>query len=281
MGLFRKKIGFSPIPYGFDSIELLERSNNAWNSSRLLNDEANKRLPILFCLDVSASMAVRRGSGSYAPIELLNAAVGQFLNQLRDTPEAEVAFLTFGKTVVDFVEFQSLREVDSVKFRAIIDPRRNGTKLASAVEQSVQMLEQRKAKLTRSMLEHYAPFLIVVTDGDEGDTPEDTKRAQALLEEHCRSHTGQESLIVPFVIGVGEEIPLKTLKGYARGFPRGCIPFKNLDKIQDFKSVFKWIGDSIQHSVDLNASSDNFIKELDNLIEESLGEEWDKADIGG
>ena len=44
------------LEYNYDSIYLKMRSRNGMSASSLKRDAANKRLPILFCLDVSASM---------------------------------------------------------------------------------------------------------------------------------------------------------------------------------------------------------------------------------
>ena len=272
MNFLRKRLRFPSTPFHYDSIDLVKRSASEWNSSYRT---ADKSLPILFCLDVSASMLVPGGRGGYAPIDLLNAAISQSLDQLRDTPEAEVevAFLTFSKKTIDFTGFNPLRNLDSAKFKVIIDPKQSGTKLASAVKESVNMLQQHKMDLVNDRLPHYVPFLIIVTDGAEGDSAKDTASAQKLLEEHCRSRPNQDSLIVPIVIGVGEDGALEKLPGYSKGFLKGnipFIPFKNLNSIQEFKSLFSQIVDRIHDSVKWNFNQD---EEID--IRKTIAEEWD------
>ena len=212
--------------YKYESIEIKERSDSFMNSSRLIRN-ASARLPILFCLDVSASMAVRRNKEAEPPITLLNDAVKQLLNQLRnELPMAEVAFLTFSERDVDYVPFQSLNDLIDLEFHEVAD--QNATSLAHAVEMSVQMIEHERAELDRLMVENYAPFLIVVTDGDEGDKrQEDVDRVQNLLYSHCKSHSGEQTLIVPFIIGVGEDVSLDKLRGYARGFEEGFFRLRN------------------------------------------------------
>ena len=259
--------------YKYESIEIKERSDSFMNSSRLIRN-ASARLPILFCLDVSASMAVRRNKEAEPPITLLNDAVKQLLNQLRnELPMAEVAFLTFSERDVDYVPFQSLNDLIDLEFHEVAD--QNATSLAHAVEMSVQMIEHERAELDRLMVENYAPFLIVVTDGDEGDKrQEDVERVQNLLYSHCSSHSGEEqTLIVPFIIGVGEDVSLDKLRGYARGFKEGFFRLRNKAQIRAFRAIFKIVGDSIGSSIDLNADQDSFLERLGQVVRDEINRE--------
>ena len=253
--------------YNYGSIIVTERSDSFLNSSRLMNAAA--RLPILFCLDVSASMAERKDEKTPPPITLLNEAVKQLLNQLRDElPMAEVAFLTFSEKDV-YVPFQSLSDLLDLEFHVVAD--QNGTRLARAVEISIKMIEERVAELDNLMVENYAPFLIIVTDGDEGDKKKsDVERAQELLYSHCRSHTGEKTLIVPFIIGVGEDFSLYKIKGYSRGFESGAFHLKSHAEIQAFRAIFSAIGDSIIGSIDLNADQDKFFDRLGQHVQEEI-----------
>lgn len=135
------------VVYKYKSIIVKERSDSFMNSSRLIRNTA-ARLPILFCLDVSASMAVRRDKATPPPIALLNEAVKQLLDQLRDElPMAEVAFLTFSERDVDYVPFQSLSDLLDLEFHVVAD--QNGTSLAHAVKKSIEKIQEEKFETTQ------------------------------------------------------------------------------------------------------------------------------------
>lgn len=262
-----KKPGVNNVVYNYKSIVVKERSDSFLHSSRR---PASTRLPILFCLDVSASMAVRRDADTEPPIKLLNEAVKQLLNQLRDElPMAEVAFMTFSESDVDFVPFQSLYDLLDLEFHVVAD--QNATSLAHAVEKSIELIEYERSELNRKMIQNYAPFLIIVTDGDEGDKKQsDIDRAQKLLLDHCRSHRGEKSLIVPFIIGVGENMSLEKLDAYSQGFKQGKFRLRNNAQIQVFRAVFKIVGESISSSIDLNADRNNFLNQLGQRVQEEI-----------
>lgn len=257
------------VVYKYKSIIVKERSDSFMNSSRLIRNTA-ARLPILFCLDVSASMAVRRDKATPPPIALLNEAVKQLLDQLRDElPMAEVAFLTFSERDVDYVPFQSLSDLLDLEFHVVAD--QNGTSLAHAVKKSIEKIQEERKELERMMVENYAPFLIVVTDGDEGDKKQaDIEQAQEALYAHTRSHAGERTLIVPFIIGVGEDVGLDKLRGYSKGFEEGAFRLKNRAQIQVFRAIFRIVGDSIGSSIDLNADRDDFLDMLGNRVREEI-----------
>lgn len=259
----------SNVNLAYQSITITERSDSFMNSSRLIRNTAT-RLPILFCLDVSASMAVRRNQDTESPIWLLNDAVKQLLNQLRnELPMAEVAFLTFSEKDVDYVPFHSIYDLLDLEFHVVAD--QNATSLAHAVEMSIQMIEYERADLMNALVEHYAPFLIVVTDGDEGDRKKsEIERVQNILYSHCRSHSGEQALIVPFIIGVGEDVSLDKLRGYSRGFEEGYFRLRNKAQIKAFRAIFKIVGDSIGSSIDLNADQDTFLDNLGQRVRDEI-----------
>ena len=254
------------VVYQYKSIFVKERSDSFMNSSRLIRN-TNTRLPILFCLDVSASMAIRRNKAAPPSIDLLNEAVKQLLNQLRDElPMAEVAFLTFSEREVDYLSFQSLSDLIDLEFHVVPE---NGTSLAHAVMESIEKIKEERRELERLMVENYAPFLIIVTDGDEGDTKQsDIKQAQETLYAHTCSRS---DVIIPFIIGVGEDVSLDKLKGYSRGFEEGTFRLKNSAQVQAFRAIFKIVGDSIGSSVDLNADRDSFLNRLGGRVREEIG----------
>ena len=245
------------------------------DSSELLRSGLTtaKRLPILFCVDVSGSMS----RGSPRPIDLMNKAVNQFLTEIRCESEidgAEVAFVTFANGIVDLLDFDQLNLIEEVRFHHVNDTA--GTRMADAVIKSIEKMDERRSQLIQWKIEHYAPFLVIVTDGHEMDSPESAKNAQYLLQEHCRSHRGEggSKIILPYVIGVGNEIHSETLKEYSKGFLNGAFHIRDSSDMEAFSAMFRLIGDSVQYSVNLNDGA--IIKGIKDHVMEQI-DDWDDS----
>jgi len=111
------------------------------------NFNTSKRLPIVFCLDVSPSMGWQVGLNSPS-IDLLNAAVSNFVAELKDDPKArtcaEVAFVTFSTTIEMDTEFESIGTLQTPTFRTVNE---GGTQMAAAVLRSIEKIENRRKQL--------------------------------------------------------------------------------------------------------------------------------------
>lgn len=234
----------------------------------------SKRLPIVFCLDVSPSMGWQVGNNSPS-IDLLNAAVSNFVEELRDDPKArtcaEVAFVTFSTNIEMDTEFESISTLRTPRFQTVEE---GGTQMAQAVLRSIEKIEMRRRQLENMEIPYYAPFLVLVTDGnpDENDTASLQASALAAVRNHCDSHIGASEIIVPFVIGVGEYISSKTLNEYAAGFTKGYFPITGTAgqaRVQ-FNKVFQMIGNSTKKSIHLNGKVLETITTLQNDMNDLL-----------
>lgn len=233
---------------------------------KIQNLNTSKRLPIVFCLDVSPSMGWQVGNNSPS-IDLLNASVSNFVAELKDDPKAracaEIAFVTFSTDIEMDTEFTSISTLQTPKFKTVEE---GGTQMAQAVLRSIEKIETRRRQLRNSEIPYYAPFLVIVTDGnpDDNDAPDLQARALQLVKKHCDSHIGASEIIVPFVIGVGEYISVKTLNSYASGFVDGYFPITGAAgkaRVQ-FNKVFQMIGNSTKKSIHLNGRTSKVIATL-------------------
>lgn len=236
-----------------------------------------KRLPIVFCLDVSPSMGWKQ-SGSKSSIELLNEAVSGFIKELKDDPKAraaaEIAFVTFSTKIEMDTEFESVSSISIPTF----SPIKGGTQMATAVLRSIEKIEDRRKQLENNEISYYAPFLVLVTDGNPDNNDDLTKQSQAmsLVKSHCDSHIGAQEIIVPFIIGVGEDVNVKTLNNYSAGFTNGFFHIKeNTSKSSQFSKVFKMIGNSTKKSIHLNGSAQKIVNIIKNDMNDLL------ADLAG
>lgn len=227
---------------------------------------ASKRLPIVFCLDVSPSMGWKT-HGNSSSMDLLNAAVTNFLEELKADPKAsasaEVAFVTFSSNIKMDTSFESINALKAPKFRAVW---RGGTNLSEAILRAIEKIEIRRKELERNETPYYAPFLVIITDGDPDGADDITRQMQAVaaVKRHCESHVGAEEIIIPFVIGVGDHISSNTLNEYAAGFTKGYFPIRGAaEKMKaKFKKVFQLIGNSTKKSIKLSGKTEETISTI-------------------
>lgn len=238
------------------------------------NTNTSKRLPIVFCLDVSPSMGWQVGMNSPS-IDLLNAAVSNFVAELKEDPKArtcaEVAFVTFSTNIEMDTQFESISSLSTPTFQTV---EKGGTQMAQAVLRSIEKIETRRKQLENMEIPYYAPFLVLVTDGNPDENDSAALQAQALsaVKSHCDSHIGASEIIVPFVIGVGDHISSKTLDEYASGFTKGYFPINGTAgkaKLQ-FNKVFQMIGNSTKKSIHLNGKAVEIISTLQNDMNDLL-----------
>lgn len=240
-----------------------------------------RRLPIVFCLDVSPSMGWRIGNNS-ASIELLNEAVNQFIEELREDvrarSSAEINFITFTDKIVDETGFMSINSLSRQTFKPVQDA---GTSLAKAVLYCIDKIEAHRTELEDAEIPCFAPFLVLVTDGNPDDDDEEEKllegKALNALLRHCSEGIPSSEFIVPFVIGVGDHVNPKTLDRYASGIGPGHFSIKGqtADAKLKFGKVFKLIRNSASKSLRKDAKSEMIEmiqNEMADLYRDLIGE---------
>lgn len=241
---------------------------------------ATKRLPMVLCLDVSPSMDYRAGLDSDSAITLLNSAVNDLIDVLVEDTEtkaaAEIAIVTFSSHLEMDTPFVPIGKVGHQVLKTV---EKGGTNIGLAVKRSIEKIEERRDELNNTDTEYFAPFLVIVTDGNPDGNYKNAVYEESieLVRKHCDSHVGAEEIIVPFVIGVGDKIEPETLYKYSEGFVKGYIPIKGDDKERKerFQRAFRFIGNSTRKSVHLNASDEQIVKGIKTDLTELV------SDLGG
>lgn len=202
----------------------------------------SKRCPIVLCLDISPSMRTNNR------IENLNKAVEVLLSELEKDSKAkncaEIAVVTFSTAVDDSSEFEMVGYWKGKKFSTV---EKGGTNTSEAVLTAIKKIETRIDELDNDDIEHYIPFLVLVTDGDPDET--DNKQRQEEAIQAVNSHCVNSPLIAPFIIGVGEQVTEKSLDRFAEKFTRKAIILDGENQDVDFKQLFAFIGNSIKNSL--------------------------------
>ena len=224
------------------------------------NESSDKSLPILFLLDVTASML--KGTKSRNRLVLLNKFLEDFIRTCIQDPKirksADVCFMTFADDIYLKTSFENIRwmkdhmdpplyrhpNCGDVTWKGCRDlegkyekefhvpsfswNRDNGTNIGLALKEAVTVLENRvKACGPRGA---YPPFLILVTDGHPYEPSNDCyyedlaaqEEAVRCLRAHSRTHHDENNLIIPLVIGVGnDDINVTRLGEFAQVFEAG------------------------------------------------------------
>ena len=218
---------------------------------------ASKRLPIVFCLDVSPSMNGRVSGSRFSRIELLNTAMLNFLKELKNDTKvrtsAEISFVTFSTNIEMDSDFESVNSIKIPTFQTVAE---GGTNMAQAIIRSIAKIESRREELDDAEIGYYVPFFVLLTDGnpDKNDNTSLLEKAIVKVQQYCDSHVGASEIIIPFIIGVGDEVEVSTLNRLSERFTGKAILIDssvgNQDKI--FEDVFKFIGNSVIGSIHLN-----------------------------
>lgn len=238
--------------------------------------KVTKRLPIVFCLDVSPSMRFPENTRN-TPINLLNISVKNFIEELSKHPKAsaavEISFVTFSDNIEVDSAFESLQRLNFEDFSTV---EFGGTQISKAVIHSINKIEEQKRKLERGMIPYYAPFLVLITDGDpdEIEGSEAHKKALDMVQTHCDSATTLKNMIIPFIIGVGDNIHTETLNKYSAGFASSYFPVRgdesNLQR--SLTKVFQLISNSALNSVNQKNPIKTIRDDMDEVLKKFLSE---------
>lgn len=234
-----------------------------------------KRLPIVFCLDVSPSMAWDVDNRDIIPMELLNNSVNTFIREInsdgRTRSSAEVAYVTFSTNIEVDSPFIPARNLDNIHLRPV---REGGTNMAQAILRSYEKLEQRVSEYVKNGIRYNVPFFVLVTDGNPDDNDNNLlqEKAIATVNAHCHSHQGANGLVIPFIVGVGKRVDKKTLFRYSEGFTNGFFHIRgDSQQVQNcFADVFRVISNSTKASVHLNLSARDIVDTIRTTMKKGL-----------
>lgn len=198
------------------------------NSQQDLINNPNPRIAICLCLDTSGSMAG-------APIEALNRGVRLFYDSIKQdmiaSGVAEIAVVTFGSGGVhchaDFTSVASVSRVPSFSAGG-------GTPMGEAVNMALDKLAKRRREYSKSGVEFYKPWLVLMTDGMNTGSREEMKRARQRVDDLC---TSANLDFLP--VGVGSGVNMEQLASFSAGHQP--MKLRGLS----FREFFAWLSRSV------------------------------------
>lgn len=194
-----------------------------------LNDNPTTRVPVVLCLDVSASMTIDNR------IDQLNQGVQEFFRSISEDHiarySAEICIVTFGSEAQKLVDF-NYADRQKEAFAKMTLQAKGNTAMGSAVEMSLSLLDARKKEYQEKGIDYWQPWLVLMTDGQATDNI-DTAVAR------CQELVGQGKLVI-FPLALGKGANLKQLELFSPKRPPMRI---NEHKMSEF---FNWLSQSVR-----------------------------------
>lgn len=191
-----------------------------------LVENPTPRVAICLVLDVSGSM-------QGPPIAELNEGVQLFFRAILadETAQyaAEIAVVTFGNIARVELDFADIHKQTVPVFSAS-----GSTPMAQAVNHALDLLENRKKEYSEAGVDYYQPWMVLMTDGEPTDQPQDVAAAG-----HRTSDLVEKKKLTIFPIGIGEKANMSVLATFSP--KRAPAKLKGLD----FKSFFEWLSKSV------------------------------------
>lgn len=193
-----------------------------------LIDNPTTRVPVVLCLDTSASM---RGE----KITELDAGVKQFFKAVLDDDIAkysvELCIVTFSSTAKKVLDFANIeRQVSSFEHMSLVAS--GNTAMGAAVNLSVELLENRKKEYQDKGVDYWQPWLVLMTDGQPTDDISEASRKVSEM-------VNNKKLTI-FPIGIGDGANMARLKQFSP--KRDPLRLKGL-MLSEF---FDWLGKSVK-----------------------------------
>lgn len=205
-----------------------------------LSENAQPRVPICLCLDVSGSMGAvefDENNNQVTRIEELQKGIEKFYREIRENEvakyAAEICVVTFdtdAKCVLDFANINR-QEVPQLKLGGT-------TAMGEGVNLALDLLENRKAEYVDAGTDYFQPWLVLMTDGK----PNSGNRSKAELEQamnRTKKMISDKKLTL-FPIGVGDGANLETLANFTP--KRTAMKLKGLC----FAEFFEWLSSSVE-----------------------------------
>lgn len=175
------------------------------------------------------------GSMSGQPIMELNEGVRQFIEEVRDDDYAassvEVGIITFGGTVREVLDFQTVDKISSRKAELFAD---GNTPMGEAINLAIQRLEERKNQYKQHGVSYYQPWLVLMSDGAPTDGHIFEQAASRLKQ------LAESRKVTVFGIGIGHQADLHQLAK--------CCPSNRPPRLLQglkFKEFFEWLSQSL------------------------------------
>lgn len=194
-----------------------------------LLDNPTTRVPVVLCLDVSASMTID------GRIDQLNKGVQEFFRSVSEDKiakwAAEICIVTFSNEATKLVDFNYV-EKQKEAFDALELKAGGNTAMGAAVELSLSLLDQRKEEYRKKGIDYWQPWLVLMTDGQATDNID--KAA-----EKCSKLVDDGKLVI-FPLALGRGANLEELKSFS---PKRAPLRLNEHKLSEF---FNWLSQSVR-----------------------------------
>lgn len=178
------------------------------------------RCPCVLLLDTSSSMGGE-------PIRQLNEGIKSFKEELMADSMAvkrvEIAVITFGPVKIES-SFQTADLYEPTELHT-----REKTPMGSAIEQGIEMVNERKAVYKQNGISYYRPWIFLITDGEPTDNCTNAARL-------IRDGENSKAFMF-FAVGV-DRANMSILK---RISVREPLKLKGLR----FKELFSWLSNSL------------------------------------
>ena len=193
-----------------------------------LIDNPTTRVPVVLCLDVSASMSGQK-------IQDLNRGVKEFFHAVKNDDVAkyavELCIVTFNSSAQKILDFAGIeRQIDKFKNFNLVAS--GYTAMGSAVNMALDLLEKRKKEYQDKGVDYWQPWLVLMTDGQPTDNiTSAAQRTSDLI-------NGRKLTIFPIMIG--QSTNLEQLKKFS--------PNKEPLRLQGLMiaEFFDWLGKSVK-----------------------------------
>ncbi|MYC37552.1 MAG: VWA domain-containing protein [Chloroflexi bacterium] len=185
------------------------------------------RCPCILVLDCSYSMSGPR-------IQALNDAVEQFKDEVCNDQltamRAEVAVIAYSHEINVVQDFVTVQEFNPP--RLVAD---GGTRIAGAINASLDLLEARKETYRVNGIEYFRPIALLITDGyPEHDSTDDIAAASERVKQ-----AEQQRAVAYFAFGV-DDADMNSLSGFMAP-QRPPRPLRGAQ----LKGIFQWLANSV------------------------------------
>lgn len=212
----------------FEAVQTGDPQNPMILDDTDLIDNPTTRVPVVLCLDTSASM---RGD----KINELNIGVKQFFNAVKEDDIAkysvELCIVTFSSTAKKVLDFANIERQISAFEHMNLEASGN-TAMGAAVNLSLELLESRKKEYQDKGVDYWQPWLVLMTDGQPTDNIQEASQKVSEM-------VNNKKLTI-FPIGIGDGANMNRLKLFSP--KRDPLKLKGL-MLSEF---FDWLGKSVK-----------------------------------
>ena len=214
------------------------RKSGNFRTARSVIDTTNPhaRIAICLCLDTSSSMEGHA-------INELNAGIRSFIKTISESGAAkyaaDIAIVTFGNGGAQCVQnFAQVYDNDS-NLKNFPSLKAGGkTLMGEAVNIALDMIESRRLDYKSVGIQHYHPWLILMSDGISTGNVKELDRA---AERACKLVNDNKLVVFPIVIGHDSgETGVKSLARFSpKAEPKRLVGL-------NFKEFFVWLSESTE-----------------------------------